>query len=182
MLRTALLPLVLLLAACEGPYSDLQSAFPAAASASASAPALPPARLLLVSTKHRGAFTYGEGIVAIKLLPDGVEMVPNFPFSVAMAPVFLPTASVAGCSRTCFGDGVWDLNLLIPATGTEISLPQSRAAMEWCWAKQIPMIPAADRRAWLYSGAPLPEKSKFAEQLASREKFDHQAKQSCLGF
>jgi|SRR5882672_1534404 len=178
--RLVLLSLLLLLAACEGPYADLQSAFPAAAPASA--PSLPPAQLLLVSTKHEGAFTYGEGVVAVRLLSNGVEMIPAFPFSLAMESVFIPIASIDGCSRTCFGDGVWNANLLVAVTGTEISLPQSRAAVEWCWTRQIPMISSADRRAWLYTGASLPDRGKFAEQLASRDKFDLQAKQSCLGF
>jgi len=173
----ALLPL---LASCEGPYIDLQSAFPSAAAASA--PSLPPARLLLVSNKHKGAFTYGEGMVTVKLLPTGIEMIPAFPFSLAVSAIFIPSARIDGCSRTCFGDGVWDANLLVAATGTEISLPRSQEVVEWCWDRKIPMIPAGDRRAWLYSGAKLPDRSKFSEQLASRQKFDYQARQSCLGF
>jgi hypothetical protein len=180
MLRIILLTIVPLLGACEGPYTDLSAAFPAAASAPVDP--LPAGRLLLVSTRHKGAFTYGEGSVDIKLMPDGIEMRPAFPLSVAMPPVFIPVAKIDGCSRTCFGDGVWDANLLVSATGTEISLPRSRAIVDWCWERKIPMIPAADRRAWLYTGTALPNKSKFSEQLASREKFDYQAKQSCLGY
>jgi hypothetical protein len=180
MFRVAALSVLALLAACEGPYADLQAAFPAATAASATA--LPPARLLLTSTKHKGAFTYGEGVVSIKLLPNGIEMQPSLPFKVAMTPVFLPEDKISGCSRTCFGASVWDANLLVAETGTEISLPRSRELVDWCWERKIPMIPSAARRAWLYSGASLPNRSQFAEQLASREKFDYQGKQSCLGF
>ncbi|WP_143171825.1 hypothetical protein [Rhizobacter sp. OV335] len=168
-----------LVSACSGPYADLEGSFKA--SQPASAPAVSVEQVVLVSTHEVGAHRYDD-VLAVKLLPTAIAIEPSFPWSIGMSPVSIAVDEVAGCSRSCFGDGVWDAELLVARTGTQISLRNSKELIEWCWSNRIPMISGNDRRQWLYKGASLPDRSEFSEQLASRKNYDAQAKQSCLGY
>lgn len=168
-----------LLLSSGGPYSELEATF--LARQPAPAPSVSVDHVVLVSTKKTGSFSY-NGVLAIKLLPDVLEIDPKFPFSAGMKDVAIRANQVAGCSKTCFGTGVWDANVLISATGTEISFRNSQEIVDWCWTNKIPMISAKDKRQWLYSGANLPDRTLYSEQLSSRELFDQQSKQSCMGY
>lgn len=167
------------LVGCDGPYGDLEKSF--RSPQAASAPSLPLGRVVLTSTKHVGASSFDE-VLLVKLLPVAIELEPRGPFSIGMSTVQISAETVAGCSQTCFGDGNWDADLLIASTGTEISFRNTKPIVEWCWSNRIPMISGKDKRAWLYAGGELPDRSKFAEQLSSRELYDKQARQSCLGY
>ena len=175
----ALLALSTTLSACGGPYADLEGSFRVAHPASA--PAISVKHVVLTSTRATGAHSF-DNVLEVKLLPASVELNPTFPFSTTMGTVAIQAHQIAGCSKSCFGDGVWEANLLIFTTGTEISFRNSKEVVDWCWANKIPMISSNDRRQWLYKGANLPDRSKFIEQLSSRELYDAQAKQSCLGY
>jgi hypothetical protein len=83
---------------------------------------------------------------------------------------------------SCWGSGDWDAEILVGRTTTEIELRQSREVLGWCWDNHLPMVSGKDRRAWVYNGVPLPERGSYGEQLASKELYDRQAKQSCLGY
>jgi len=175
----ALLIPTVVLAACDGPYRDLEASF--RSPQAAPAPQIPVDHIVLTSTKHVGAHSF-NGVMSVKFPPAAVELEPTFPFGLGMSTVLIPAEMIAGCSKTCFGDGVWDADLLIASTGTEISFRNTKQVVEWCWSNRIPMISGKDRREWLYGGGKLPNRSKFAEQLSSRELYDRQAKQSCLGY
>jgi hypothetical protein len=170
---------VTLTTACHGPYDDLEKSFKASQSTSASP--VPVDRVVLTSNRYRGAYSYDKALT-VQLSSSTVELKPAFPFSVAMKDIAIPADAISGCSKTCFGDGVWDADFLLSSAGTEISFRSSRQVVDWCWANKIPMISGKDRRQWLYSGASLPDRSKFSEQLSSRESYDKQAKMSCLGY
>jgi len=175
------------LAACSGGYGDLEQSFsvakPAASTPSALAPEKPIAveKVILVSTKGGGADNFNN-VLAIKLTANAVEIEPKLPLSLWMNNLSIPAEAISGCSKTCFGTGVWDADILVERTGVELSFPSSDQIVEWCWANKIPMIPAKARRQWLYANASLPSRSEFSEQLSSRERFDQQARQSCLGY
>ena len=175
----ALLIPTLALTACDGPYRDLEASF--RSPQAASAPSIPIDQVVLTSTKHVGAHRF-NGVLSVKLPSAAVELEPTLPFGLGMSTVTIPADMIAGCSMTCFGDGVWDADLLIASTGTEISFRNSRQVVEWCWSNRIPMISGKHKREWLYGGGKIPDRSTFAEQLSSRELYDGQAKQSCLGF
>lgn len=162
-----------------GPYSELEVTF--LARQPASAPSVSVDHVVMTSTKKTGAYSY-SGVLAIKLLPGVLEIDPKFPFSAGMKDVAIRTDQVAGCSKTCFGPEVWDANVLISTTGTEISFRNSQEIIDWCWTNKIPMISAKDKRQWLYSGANLPDRTQFSEQLSSRELYDQQSRQSCMGY
>ena len=61
-------------------------------------------------------------------------------------------------------------------------IPSSTELLDWCWANKRPMFPAKVRRDWQYNGAALPQPGAFEEQLSSRDRYDEQKKQSCLGY
>jgi hypothetical protein len=137
--------------------------------------------VVFTSQRHAGAHTFNRAL-KVRLLPTEIELEPVFPFTLGMKPVRIPAQAVGGCSRTCFGDGVWDADILLPTTGTELSIPSSFAVVDWCWNNQLPMVSGKDRRDWMYNRTPLPDRSKYVDQLSSREKYDRQGKQSCLGY
>src|SRR5262245_11186340 len=118
MRHLAIATTVLVCTACGGPYGDLEAAF--RASEASAGRASPSPRVVLVSTKHRGAHSF-NGVLALKLLPSAAELEPSFPVSLIMETVRIPVEKISGCSKTCFGPGTWDANLLVAGTGTEIS-------------------------------------------------------------
>ena len=164
---------------CHGPYDDLEGAFKA--SQPLSGRVIPVDSVVLLSPKHNGAYNY-NGVLNVRLLPSRLEIEPSGPVRIFQANLDIPADAVSGCSRTCFGAGMWDANILISKTSTQIDFRNSSQVIDWCWANKIPMISGKDRRQWLYSGAALPDHSTFSEQLASRDKYDAQAKRSCLGY
>ncbi len=172
---------VVALTGCRGPYADLEENFSAPSRQSASSPSIPINRIVLLSQKHKGAYSFGR-VFEVRLLSTTIELTPVFPFSLAMGVVSVPTESVGGCSRTCFGNGNWEANLIVPTASAQIDLPKSKETIDWCWANKIPMLSAKERDAWLYSSTLLPSRASFTEQLSSREKFDQQGEQSCLGY
>ena len=128
----------------DGPYKDLEAAFPGdSSSASKSAVAT---NVVLTSNKHLGAFSYTR-IMRVGLSDDFLEIDPQFPLSYALRKVQIPKDSISGCSKTC--GGRWSADLLIESTGTEISIDGSQETLEWCWNQQIPMISGKDRRECL---------------------------------
>ena len=167
------------LSGCGGPYADLEGSFKV--DKTASAPTIPVKEVAMVSTHEVGAHSY-HGVLTVKLTPRTIELEPQFPFNLLQKPLSIEAEKIAGCSKTCFGDGPWDADVLVASTGTEISFEGSKEVIEWCWSNQIPMISGNDRNQWLYSGTPLQGRSAYSEQLSSRELYDAQTKQSCLGY
>ena len=167
----------LLMIGRDGPYKDLEKAFPRLSSVTPVT--VVSSSVVLTSTRHRGAFSYTD-VLRVGLSDRFVDIEPKFPISLALGKIQIPIESVSGCSKTC--GAWWDADLLIDSTGTEISIPESQETLEWCWHHQIPIVSGKDRREWLYNKARLPEKEKYAAQLASRDKYDRQARLSCVGY
>lgn len=172
--------LAIALAGCSGPYRDLESSFKD--SAGSSGVKIWVKNVVLGSTGHEGVENYGGTSLSVKVTQDAVELDPKFPFSLYMASVRIPAKDVSGCTCSSFGGDPFTANLLIERTGTEVSFEQSKDIFEWCWQNRLPIIPGDASRKWLYSRGKLPEKSKFEDQLSSREQFDKQLKLSCMGY
>lgn len=83
---------------------------------------------------------------------------------------------------TCFGTADAHVDLLVPRTGSLITIRNKQEMLDWCWAHRIPILSDADTRRWLYNGASLPLPSSYAAQFDDRSVFDKQAQQSCLGY
>jgi len=160
----------------SGPYKDLEVAFKA--NTPLESHPINPRTILLVSNKHKGAYTYRD-MVDIRLSSDVIEFAPSFP---TMERVQISASSVSGCGETCFGTADWYADILIGSTGAEISIPKSQELIDWCWNNRLPIIPEKDRSDWLYKHAQLPDKATYSEQFSSRKEYDYLVKQSCLGF
>jgi hypothetical protein len=97
-------------------------------------------------------------------------------------PLMIPTSKIAGCTMVCFGGAKWDVDLLIPATGSSIAFEHSKDLYEWCWNNRLPMVSGEASRNWLYLKTPLPDRESFASVVASRAAYDKQAKRACNGY
>ena len=96
--------------------------------------------------------------------------------------LIIPSTDVFGCTMVCFGGEKWNVDLLIPKIGTNISFEHSKDVYEWCWDNKLPMVSGDVTRKWLYLKAPLPAKESFHQVLASRAAYDKQAKLACNGY
>ena len=97
-------------------------------------------------------------------------------------PLFLPIDAIAGCSMTCFGTEDQHVDLIVPSTGSEISIPAVRLLRDWCWNSRKPMISGALLSEWKYSGATLPPPAELGQFPDSRDACDKRAYQTCLGY
>jgi hypothetical protein len=176
MRTTTALAAALVLAGCSSSYSDLEEAFPAPAPSNA--PALDTKSIVLTSRTRRGAESY-DGLVTIRLSTNAVMIENAVPFN---GSIEVPVDEITGCSMTCFGTADQHIDLIIARTGTTLMIPRSKALMEWCWNARRPMISGKSKREWEYKGVALPGIDSYAEQLNSRQAYDEQAVQSCLGF
>jgi hypothetical protein len=167
---------VVVLSGCNESYNDLSSVF--GTDKASTAPALPANSLVITSLRHRGATSYRGG-VKILVSAISVDVHVGMPF---MKSLSIPTAEVAACAMTCYGWSDQHVDLLIPRTGSDLEIPSSKAALDWCWTNRKPMISGADKRAWHYSEVALPPVSRYEEQFRSRQAFDEQTKQSCMGY
>ena len=166
----------LALSGCGKSYPDLESAF--GVETIPDGTKLSAKTIVLTSQNHPGAERYGE-LATIQLSRDSIGIELSLPFT---KPISIPTDQVAGCSMTCFGTNDQHVDLLIPKTGIDIMIASSTQLLDWCWSAKRPMIPASITRAWQYHGTPLPPTSNFKEQFLSRDLFDEQKRQSCLGY
>jgi hypothetical protein len=174
------LVMVLALAGCSaGPYGDLEARF--ASTSSSSDPPIAAKTLVLMSKRHRGAFSYRE-IMNIRLSADAIDIEPTGLFALKMKRLHIPRAAVTLCSTTCFGHSRWDANLLLGESAVDISVPNSTDMIDWCWQQRVPIASGQARRDWMYSNMALPAASTLTHQFSSREVFDHAAKQACLGY
>jgi hypothetical protein len=165
------------LSGCGQSYSDLESAF--RAKALDDGQQLTESSFSLFSQKQgRGAESY-NGVATIRVSKRSVGVSVSVPFT---KPISIPTEAIAGCSMTCFGTGDQHVDLLIPQAGIDLMIPSSKQLLDWCWTSQKPMFSASSRRDWQYKRVPLPPASKFVDQLRSRDLYNKQQMQSCLGY
>ena len=107
----------LALTACDGPYEDLSKDFEASGKTIGSEVSV--RNIVLVSTKHRGAFSYHGGM-SVSLTGDTVEVRPDFPFSLFVKSLDLPASKVSACAMTCFGVRDQNVDLLFENHGADI--------------------------------------------------------------
>ena len=99
-----------------------------------------------------------------------------------LKPLVIPSTEVHGCTMVCFGGEKWDVDLLIPRTGSSIAFEHSKDVYEWCWNNRLPMVSGDATRNWLYLKRPLPAKGSYGSVMASRAAYDKQAKLACNGY
>ncbi|KAB2915548.1 MAG: hypothetical protein F9K30_18985 [Dechloromonas sp.] len=165
------------LAGCSGPYDDLGQAFVAKTEPKGTSTDV--RRLVLVSTRHRGALSY-DRTMAVSLTADTVEIRPKFPFSLIEKGLDLPASQVSGCAMTCFGVQDQHVDLLFEEHGADISFDVPSQFIDWCWRNNLPMFSGDSKRGWLYSGRPLPTKTGYVQ--VAKESYEKQAYRACLGY
>lgn len=171
------LGLVLVLTACYGPYEDLSQDFEAHGKAKGSEVKV--RNIVLDSTKHRGAFSY-RGSMSVSLTEDVVEVRPDFPLSLFVKNLDLPSSRVSGCAMTCFGLSDQNVDLLFENHGVDIQFDAAKEFIDWCWRNHVPMISGANKRAWLYSGKTLHSRESYVR--VTKEDYEKQAQRACLGY
>lgn len=170
--------IVVQLVGCKGPYEDLESSFKSDRSLSEST--IPVKTVTFTSTK-RTRFVRQDNEIRVKLSSDAIAFELPSVFGLSTRRLRIPATAVSACSKTCYGDGSWDADLLIESPGTEISFSSAKDILDWCWSNRIPMASASSRGQWLYNHAKLPAKNAYSEQLASRDRYDKQMEMSCMG-
>ena len=168
-----------LVASSSAEYRDLERAY--GGKSAWSSPAQPIQQMVLSSNRRRASFSTFNSTIAMRLAPEGIQLQPS-PTAIGMAIATIPTTAVAACSMSCFSNLARSVNLLLPEPGIQVDLLNSPDVLDWCWQSRIPMATSAARRAWLYEGAPLPNRESYAQQFHSRHAYDEQAKQSCMGY
>lgn len=93
----------------------------------------------------------------------------------------IPATEVAYCSMACFQTADSHVDLLVPRTGSLISIRNKQELLDWCRAHRIPLLSGSDKRNWLDNGAPLPPSSSQAPPFDDRSAFEKQAHQGCAG-
>jgi hypothetical protein len=177
-MKPSLLPLLaVVLTGCSGPYDDLGQNF--AVHTEPKGANTEVRRVVLVSTRHHGAFSY-DRVMAVSITSNTVEIRPRFPFSLFQKGIDLPASQVSGCAMTCFGVQDKHVDLLFESHGADISFDAPSKFIDWCWRNNLPMFSGANKRDWLYSGKSLPTKAGYVQ--VSRENYENQAQQACLGY
>lgn len=168
-----------LVASNSAEYRDLERAY--GGKPAWSSPAQTAQQVALSSNRRRASYSTFDSTLKIRLAPEGIQLQPG-PNAIGMGIATIPTTAVAACSMSCSSNLARRVNLLLPGTGIQVDLLNSPEVVNWCWQMRIPMATSAARRAWLYEGAPLPDKQTYAEHLSSKSAYDEQANQSCMGY
>ena len=166
----------MLLTSCSESYRDLDDAF--GQDKASGTPPIAADSFFITSLKHRGATSF-HGTAKVRVSPGMVELTPGAPF---MRTLFIPARDIAYCGMTCFGTSDPRVDLLIPRTGSSITINNKVEMLNWCWANRKAIVSGADKRDWKYKASALPPQSRYAAQLGDRGAFDRQAHQSCLGY
>jgi hypothetical protein len=172
----SVVPVLLVLTGCSGPYADLAKDF--AADGEPAGLLVKGSQVVMASTRHRGAYTFGgrqvfvsDTAVDIRAESSTFGLLPN---------LRLPATGVSGCSMTCFGSRDRRANLVLAQQGAEVSFEAASEIVEWCWQNGLPMFSGADKRGWLYEGRPLPSKAAYVR--AARDVYEQQADRACMGY
>jgi hypothetical protein len=175
--RAVLIVIALAGTACGGLYNDLEKVFPAKTNLQPKAVAS--RTIVLTGRGHSGAENLRE-IVNIGVTPAFVEIRADKPFEFFYGKIQIPIDVITGCSKTCFGPGRWDADLLLNDVGIEISVENSQEIIDWCWDNGLPMISSSVRRAWKYEGKALPSKNEYVR--VSKDEYASQARSACSGY
>lgn len=132
-----------------------------------------------VSSVNRRGIESFHDIASIRISDEGVALDPGVPFT---SSVFIPSKDIAGCAMTCFGTDDQHIDILVPATGSDVMIKSSERLLDWCWSNRKPMYSGKEKRDWLYNDKPLPPNRNFYAQFGSREIFNKQQVRSCLGY
>jgi hypothetical protein len=173
-MKAYLFPLIIFLVGCDGPYKDLEQKYPKENEVSAKV--LTPESLVLTSQHHKGAFSFRD-MNNIQLTDTAVYINLDSFFH---KPLELPISNITGCSCTYFNKDNWDTDLILGDDGIEIGIHLSKETKDWCFKNNLPVITGKQQRDWLYNKKPLPSFENYVQ--VSREDFDYQFKQACMGY
>jgi hypothetical protein len=135
----------LLCVGCSGSVKDLEEHH------AAKDPAPPSVhdggKLVLLSPRHRGAFTFTGGVR--QAFTDSGAYVEMGQLG-ARTRLWIPVVAIKGCSRTQWGGGVWDTNLWVEDSQVLISFPDSDDRLvQWCKDHGLTVFDRATQSKWL---------------------------------
>ncbi|WP_313920223.1 hypothetical protein [Tahibacter sp.] len=162
-----------LLAGCSGSYSDLEAAF---AKEPNDAPVV--ADDFQVAIQKRERTERFAHWASVRTSTGRIDLSPSLYWRRSVP---IPATEVAYCSMACFQTADSHVDLLVPRTGSLISIRNKQELLDWCRAHRIPLLSASDKRNWLDNGAPLPPPSSQAPPFDDRSAFEKQAYQGCAG-
>lgn len=175
--RSLALAVFLALSGCMEPYTALEDQF---SDPSDSSPEyLSRASVSFGGPQFRGAYSM-NGLVDVGVSSDFVHIKPLFPVSLFHKPIRIGRHAVAGCTKTCFGEGRSNANLLLDDQGINISISSHREVLDWCFAQGIQPASAAAKRGWMYNDQKLPRSTEKAPM--DRDAFDDVICKACRGF
>jgi len=164
------------LVACSKSYNELDSMY-GQDQVSDTKP-IPTKSIDIMSRQHVGV-TNIRGTAKVRLPAGRIEITTGIPFARSLS---IPSSDIKYCGMTCFGKGDSRVDLLIPKSGTTITIQNKNEMLDWCWQNKKAIISGEDQRNWEYKHLPLPPQIKYTAQLNSRNSFDEQALQSCMGY
>jgi hypothetical protein len=138
----------LAVSACTGPLGDLADRHATTQPAPSSLQV--GERVVLLSPRHRGAFTFSGG-VAQAFAESGVflEVGPSW----FERRLWIPAASISGCSRTQWSKKRWETNLWVEDAQVLIRFPDSDGrVLQWCTEHSITVFDRATQSKWLHEG------------------------------
>lgn len=167
------------LAVTSAEYRDLEKHYGGAVAWSS--PARTALQVGISNNRHVAVPARYNGTLDVRVTPDGIQLQPR-EGAIGMGVVTIPTSAVEACSMSCFSNLARSTELLLPATGDKVEFLNSPEVVSWCWNNRIPMATGAATRAWFYKKTPLPARTSYSDQFASRAAYDEQAHQTCMGY
>ena len=134
----------LLCAGCSGSLKDLEEHH------AAKDPAPPSVhdggKVVLLSPRHRGAFTFRG--VRQAFTDSGAYL--ELGQLGRRTRLWIPVVAITACSRTQWGGGVWDTNLWVEDSQVLISFPDSDDRLvQWCKDHGLTVFDRATQSKWL---------------------------------
>lgn len=162
-----------LLAGCSGSYSDIEAAF---AKEPNDAPVV--ADEFEVASQKRERTERFAHRASVRTSTGRIDLSPSLYWRRSVS---IPATEVAYCSMACFQAADSHIDLLVPRTGSLISIRNKQELLDGCRAHRIPLLSGSDKRNWLDNGAPLPPASSQATPFDDPSAFEKQAHQGCAG-
>lgn len=134
---------------------------------------------LSIRGPHQGGTQVFRDIVTVSATESGIGVEVGIIFTSA---ILIPTEEVTSCAMTCFGTQDRHIDFIVPSNDVLLSFPTHPVLEDWCWTHKKQIFPDDLVRGWMYEGGELPPRDPSAPQFSSREAYNKQLFQSCIGY
>lgn len=168
--------LAIFLAGCSGAYKSLEESYKV--DSLEGTPTMKKISITFTGPAHKGAESYQQ-LADLYLTEKSIGVSISMPM---FNKIYIPREDIQACSMTCFGTKDRYMDMTIPKKGIIISVPDNQELQDWCWNNKKIIYPGDIQRNWEYKGAQLPPPDPSAPQFNSREAYNKQLYQSCIGY